>query len=96
MVPFCGVTGNTLVLGMEDITRTWSKLSLSNREGKNVVLRFKKHSQEFVLAAKFLTKRFLKIDAVARTFNPPWRSTKGFHIRDVGNKNCSYFFFFFN
>ena len=43
-------------------------LSLSHREGKNVVLSTNKQYQEYILATKFLTKRSVNIDAVAKTF----------------------------
>ena len=43
-------------------------LSLSHREGKNVVLSTNKQYQEYILAAKFLTKRSVNIDAVEKTF----------------------------
>ena len=70
---------------MEDLTLKWNKLSLSQKEGKHVVLSKNKLVQEFVLAAKFLTRRNINIDAVAKTFGPPWHTNQSFNIRDAGD-----------
>ena len=42
-------------------------------------------SEEFVLAAKFFTRRVLNIDAIARNFSQLWHSRNGFKIKDLGN-----------
>ena len=70
---------------MDDLTHRWTKLSLSNKEGKRVILSKGKQSQEFGLAVKFFTKRAVNIDAVAKTFRPLWRTRHSFNIRDAGN-----------
>ncbi|KAL0009324.1 hypothetical protein SO802_010826 [Lithocarpus litseifolius] len=70
---------------MEELTRKCDNLSLSAREGKRVILSKKRHVSEFVLAAKFYTKRALNMEAVARTFRPLWRTKECFHITNAGN-----------
>ena len=74
------------------ILRIVGKNSLSNKEGKKVVLSKGKQIQEFVLAAKFFTKRTVNIDAVAKTFRPLWRVRQNFNIRDAGNNNLVFAF----
>ena len=46
---------------MDDLTRSWKQLSLSEKEGKKLALAKNKKRVEFVLAAKFLTKRKVSV-----------------------------------
>lgn len=55
-------------VGMEEITRKCDGLSLSAKEGERVVLPKKLTKAEYVLAAKFPTKRNLNVEAAACTF----------------------------
>ena len=70
---------------MEDIASRWKKLSLSDTKGKNVDLSKEKKRLEFVLAAKFLTRRSLNIKVVARTFRPIWRTRRNFEVSAAGD-----------
>ena len=70
---------------MEDLTKQWTGLSISNREGPKFRLHNELAAPVFIIAAKFLTKRALNIDAVAATFTPLWRSKNGFKIKNLGN-----------
>ena len=55
---------------MEDLTKTWSKLNLSECEGSNVRLMEMQAVTEWGLAAKFFTRRALNLDAIAKSFSP--------------------------
>ena len=68
----------SLLLSMEDITKGWNPLSLSKREGDHFQLKKKHHWQDFSIFAKFLTKRALNLEAVARTFKPIWHTCNVF------------------
>ena len=70
---------------MEDLTKQWTGLSISNREGPKFRLHNELAAPVFIIAAKFLTKRVLNIDAIAATFTPLWRSKSGFKIKNLGN-----------
>ena len=64
---------------MEDLTKSWSCLTLSDVEGSNLRITEEEAVTEFVLAVKFFTKRALNIEAIAKTFTPIWRSKNGFN-----------------
>ena len=70
---------------MDDLTKHWSSLSLSDREGSSLKLKKEQAVNEYIIAARFLTKRPLNIDAIARTFSPLWRSKAGFNIKNNGD-----------
>ncbi|KAL0015256.1 hypothetical protein SO802_002325 [Lithocarpus litseifolius] len=40
---------------------------------------------DFVIAAKFFTRRALNTEAIATTFKPLWRSKNGFKVKNMGN-----------
>ena len=47
---------------MEDLAQSWSRLTLSEREGPGYCLTQEESSNEFCIAAKFLTRRVLNMD----------------------------------
>ena len=67
---------------MEDITKGWNQLSLSDQEGSGFHLRKELASEEFILMAKFFTKRVLNTKSLARTFNQLWRSRNNLFLGD--------------
>ncbi|KAL0014215.1 hypothetical protein SO802_001284 [Lithocarpus litseifolius] len=72
---------------MEDLAEKWSHLTLSERENTGFVLQNDQQTGEFIIAAQFLTPRFLNMEILARTFKQLWRSTNGFRIRNQkGNR----------
>ena len=77
---------------MEDLASRWKNLSLFDKEGKKLALAKNKHRVDFVLAAKFLTKRNVNIDAVAKTFRPLWRTRNDFCIRDASDNHLLFTF----
>ena len=70
---------------MDSLEGLWKKFSLSECEGDGVDLASESDKPQSFLAAKFLTRRSLNVEAVARTFKPLWRTDQGFTIRDMGN-----------
>ena len=97
---FLGVLGNSerfecADLGsclMDDITKSWNKLSLSDREGDEFIFQAQHKSQEFMIVAKFFTPRALNVDTVAHTFNPIWRAKNGFQIQNLGDHRLLFIF----
>lgn len=61
-----------------------AKISLS--KSKNL------SSKEFVIAARFLTRRALNVEAIRRTFKPLWRARKEFKIREARDHVLLFFF----
>ena len=52
---------------MEKLTKHWKNLSLNDEEGSSMKLLEDKSIKEFILAAKFLTRRALSVETVVRT-----------------------------
>lgn len=70
---------------MEDLTRSCEKLSLFVRERRKVRLTNNQCASEYALNAKFLTRRALNMEAVARTFRPLWHTKESFYITNAAN-----------
>ena len=69
---------------MEDISSLCGRLSLTDKEEVPFDFGFKEDDQ-FYLAARFMTGRFLNIESVVRTFRPLWRTIRGFTAHDMGH-----------
>lgn len=68
---------------MGDLAENWSRLTLCDWEGPRCCLTKDERSLEFSIAAKFLTKRVLNVEIIARTFTALWRACKGFKVQDL-------------
>ncbi|KAK9989616.1 hypothetical protein SO802_029855 [Lithocarpus litseifolius] len=77
---------------MEELANHWSNLSLSEKETVGFTLSEEQRSGEYLLAALFLTPRFLNMEAMARTFKQLWRSTNGFTIRNHNDHRVLFVF----
>jgi hypothetical protein len=77
---------------MEDLTERWENFTLSGPESRGIPVASFRNSKGGMLAAKFLTRRNINIEAVARTFKPLWRADKGFTIRDMGDNKALFTF----
>ena len=60
-------------------------MSLSEVEDTKVDLSRGKKKLDFVLAAKFFTRRSLNVEVVVKTFQPLWRTGGNFEVSDGGN-----------
>ena len=78
---------------MDDLTEKWKNLSLSEREGPGLSLREEQAMTEYILAAKFLTKRALNFKAIANTFQLLWRSRNGFKIENLRDHTALFIFY---
>ena len=65
---------------MEELAKSWSCLTPSDVEGSHLSITEEDAVTDFVLATKFLTKRALNIEAIAKTFTPLWRMKNGFKV----------------
>lgn len=77
---------------MEDLTTTWNRLTLSDKKGLGCCLDEEFSSEEYLIASRFLTKRALNIDAIAKTFTSLWQSCNGFKVHNVGNHKILFVF----
>lgn len=77
--------GRILSSSMEELTQNWNRLTLSDREGPGCNLTNEDSYSSYSIVAKFLTKRALNVDVIAKTFNPLWRSRNGFKIQNLGD-----------
>ena len=65
-----------------DLTRIWGNLNLSEMQDTGFVLQSDQWSREIILAAMFLSSRFLSMEVMARTFKQIRRPTNGFQLRN--------------
>ena len=76
---------------MEELANQWNNLSFLEKEIIDFILQKDLWSKEFILAAKFLTPRFLNMEAMA-TFKQLWRSTNDFKIQNQSEHRILFVF----
>ena len=69
---------------MARLEEMWARFSLSKEEDRGAEVSGQEESIVHRLAGKFLTKRVINVDAVARTFKPLWKPRGELKIRDTG------------
>ena len=77
---------------MESLEGLWKKFSLLDEEETGVACPKKDAPENFILAAKFTTKRVVNVESVARTFRPLWRLERDVQIKDMGDNILSFNF----
>ena len=77
---------------MDSLEAQWEKFTLSKVEGDMADLVSTTEQPKSYLVAKFLTRRVLNVEAVARTFTPLWRTDHGFTIRDMNDNRLVFVF----
>ena len=70
---------------MESLEGLWKKFSLLDEEETGVACPKKDAPENFILAAKFMTKLVVNVESVARTFRPLWRLERDVQIKDMGD-----------
>ena len=75
---------------MDELSRSWGKLTLSEKENAGIVLPKAPRVNDFILAAKFFTPRALNVEAVGRTFQLLWWVCDGFRIRNLNDHKAIY------
>ena len=77
---------------MDELAQSWNRLKLSDREGPGCCLIDDDSKEKFSIAAKFLTKRAINMEVIAKTFNPLWRAKNGFKNQSFGDHKILYTF----
>ena len=77
---------------MDDLAQSWNRLTLSDREGLGCCLLKDEKVDNFSIAAKFLTKRAINMEIIAKTFTPLWRGKNGFKIQSFGDHKILFTF----
>ena len=77
---------------MDDLAQSWNRLTLSDREGPSCCLLDDEKAENFSIAAKFLTRRAINMEIIAKTFTPLWRARNGFKIQSFGDHKILFTF----
>nr|POE61475.1 hypothetical protein CFP56_37779 [Quercus suber]POF24230.1 hypothetical protein CFP56_12645 [Quercus suber] len=77
---------------MDLLEGLWKNLTLDEGEESGVACPKDSLTPRILLAAKFLTRRTVNIESVARTFKPLWRTQQEFRIQDMGENRLFFEF----
>ena len=73
---------------MDEVAKQWEKLTLTDLEGEECALREDAVDGSCAVVARFLTKRKVNLEAVARTFQSAWKADGDFEFCDLGNNKA--------
>lgn len=77
---------------MEDLTRNWRKLSLTDKEDRRIVVSTDADDGKCILAATFITKRVINMESVLQALKPLWRPVRELKARDMGDNKALFIF----
>ena len=77
---------------MDDLAQSWNRLSFLDREGPGYCLLDGDNIETFSIAAKFLTKRAINMEIIAKTFTLLWRARDGFKMQSFGDHKILFTF----
>ena len=77
---------------MDNLAQSWNRLTLFDREGPGCCLLDDEKVENFSIAAKFLTRRAINMEIIAKTFTPLWRARNGFKIQSFGDHKILFTF----
>ena len=77
---------------MDEVTKKWGNLSLTEREVVEHDLQDTELVEGAAVVAKFFTKRRVNLEAVANTLKSAWRTDFGFEVRDLGENKAIFLF----
>ena len=77
---------------MDILEGLWRNLTLDEDEETGAACSKDSLSTRIILAPKFLTRRTVSIESVARTFKLLWRTQKEFWIQDMGDNRLFFEF----
>ena len=77
---------------MAGLEEMWARFSLYEEEDKGAEVSGQEESIVHRLVGKFLTKRVINVDVVARTFKTLWKPRGELKIKDVGDNTLLFEF----
>jgi len=66
---------------MDELSQSWNRLTLSDREGPGCCLLDEEKVENFSIAVKFLTRQAINMEIITKTFTSLWRARNDFKIQ---------------